>query len=169
MLPGSFLFSEPGEWCPCQGSRSVCKMTILPRLLWLQALDNLEAQSRPAVHCTGARCSFWPGLQGRSNSSLQRLLEDTFLTSTYVELVLPSSYSCHCMSSSQMANCSIWHRLDIAWHKFSPQWTSLGKVVLRFVAVCMFSSSASILAAPSRRSRSLSMDRRSSTPAIPRM
>ena len=91
------------------------RQTIAPRIPQLQAHDNWEAQSRPLLLCTRAAGSFWLGLQGQNSVCLQILLEYRFLTWTSADLVLLSSYSCHYMSSTEMANCSILHQLDIAW------------------------------------------------------
>ena len=87
------------------------RQTIPPTIPMLQASDNLEAQSRFVPPCTELDSLLWPVSQETSSSSLHKLLGYTFLTLTSLEPVFRASCICHCMSSNQMANCSILHLL----------------------------------------------------------
>ena len=123
MLPDRVLSSGSGELSHFLDSRSVCKVTILPRVPMLQEWDNLEARNRLLLLCIQAGLSVWLLPQEESNSFLRVLLEYKLLFSTSLELLLPFSYSCHCMSSNRMASCSILHRLGkLVFHSSCSSW-----------------------------------------------
>ena len=87
------------------------RKTNHPTIPMLQTWGNSANLSSLELLCPIAHCSFSLDLQGGNNFCLHTPLEYTFWILTSLELILLQSCICHCMSSSQMASCSILHLL----------------------------------------------------------